>query len=103
MEPAFIDLMQKAKIRTKGAVIALSDSELANMRKRILEAGEMEKWPENGLRHSFGSYHLGAYENAPLTSLQIGHTDPTTTLNHYARAVSKTDALKWWKLGEMRK
>ena len=99
MEPAFIRVMQKTKNPQKGAIFNLSDSELAGMRKRILDAGKMDKWPENGLRHSFGSYHLGAFENAPLTSLQIGHTDPATTLNHYARAVSKSDALKWWKLG----
>ncbi len=99
MEAAFIRIMKRTNIKSKGPIVKLFDHELAAMRERIVKAGNMDKWPENGLRHSFGSYHLGAFENAPLTSLQIGHTNPSMTLNHYARAVSKSDALRYWALG----
>ena len=32
------------------------------------------EWPENGLRHSFASYHLAHFQSAETLALQMGHT-----------------------------
>jgi integrase len=56
------------------------------------------KWPHNGLRHSFGTYHLAAFRNAGETAIQMGHRgSPSMLLEHYDRGdISEKDALKWW-------
>jgi integrase len=32
------------------------------------------EWPENGLRHSYASYHLAHFQSAEMLALQMGHT-----------------------------
>jgi len=52
-------------------------------------------WPPNCLRHSFASYHLALYEDAPKTAFQLGHSSPAMVYRAYARAVRKEDARAW--------
>jgi len=33
---------------------------------------KLDKWPDNGLRHSFGSYHFARHNNASLTAAEMG-------------------------------
>jgi integrase len=57
-------------------------------------------WPYDGLRHSYGTYHLYAFEDAGKTSLQMGHKgNPRMLHNHYkSDAVEREDAMAWWGL-----
>ena len=56
-------------------------------------------WPKNGLRHSFASYHFGAFKNAPLTSAMLGHHSSTATFEkRYKKRVTPSDAAKYWTL-----
>ena len=32
----------------------------------------LAKWPQNGLRHSFASYHLAKFQDAPANSARFG-------------------------------
>lgn len=54
------------------------------------------RWEPDCMRHSFGSYHMAAYENAGKTALQMGHREIDTTFEHYRRAVRKEDATRFW-------
>lgn len=57
------------------------------------------RWPHNVLRHSFGSYHLAAFEDAPRTAAQLGHAGDTSQLfNHYRALVRRNDAKEYWKI-----
>lgn len=56
------------------------------------------RWEHDCMRHSFGSYHLAAYENAGKTSLQMGHRSLGMLFEHYRRAVRKEDALQFWAI-----
>lgn len=72
-----------------------------NQRKRLdsLKAKvKIEPWPENGLRHSFGSYHLAAYGDAIKTAAQMGHRDPGVLHAHYKALVTKAEAERFWAL-----
>lgn len=60
--------------------------------------GKIEKWPQDGMRHSYASYHLAQHKNAPLTSLQMGHTSPQMLFNHYRNLVLAADAERYWKI-----
>ena len=62
------------------------------------EHGKIEKWPQDGLRHSYASYHLAKHQNAPQTSLQMGHTSPHMLFNHYRNLVLAGDADRYWAL-----
>jgi integrase len=63
------------------------------------EAAGLVPWPDNALRHSFGSYHLKHFGNDALTRLQMGHwRDSTVLFGHYRRAVTRRNAERYWKL-----
>ena len=54
-------------------------------------------WPANALRHSFASYHLAKFENAPQLSLYMGNT-PRMIFDHYDGAVEEEAAETYWKI-----
>ena len=62
------------------------------------EAGVTE-WPQNGLRHSFGSYHLEAHGNTMATAAMMGHRDSGAMLfDHYRQLVRPEAAAAYWKI-----
>lgn len=64
----------------------------------LRKAAGLETWPLNGLRHSFGSYHLALYGDAVKTAGQMGHRSSDVIHNHYKALVLKTEADRFWKL-----
>jgi integrase len=73
-----------------------------NFRKHFESARETAgtvPWPDNALRHSFGSYHLKRFSNNAHTRLQMGHwRDSTVLFNHYRRAVTRRNAERYWNI-----
>ena len=65
---------------------------------KIREQSEL-CWAHDITRHSYGSYHLGAFRNAGDTAEQMGHLSSTSMLfRHYRRAVRQDDAEEYWKI-----
>lgn len=64
----------------------------------LLEAAGIEKWPENGLRHSFASYHLAHFNNSDSTAYQMGHRSTELVHRYYKALVLKGEAEKYWNL-----
>jgi integrase len=56
------------------------------------------KWPSNALRHSYASYHLAAFKDAPALSLELGHVRPQTVFAHYREVVTPAEAQKFWRI-----
>jgi integrase len=56
------------------------------------------KWPENGLRHSYASYHLAHFQSAEKLALQMGHTTSRLIFDHYREVVTPEDAQRYWGL-----
>jgi hypothetical protein len=73
-----------------------------NFRKHfdsVRSAASIVPWPDNALRHSYGSYHLKHFGNDALTRLQMGHwRDSAVLFGHYRRAVTRRNAERFWKL-----
>jgi integrase len=69
----------------------------ARMSEDRRRAGILE-WPSNALRHSFASYHLAAFRDAPALSLELGHMRPQTVFAHYREVVTPSEAQKFWKI-----
>jgi integrase len=70
-----------------------------NIRK-IREAAQckigLTQWPQDGLRHSYASYHLAHFKNINELATQMGHTDTKLIFRHYRRVVSKSQAVDYW-------
>jgi len=73
----------------------------ANLRrKQVLDrqrAGLLGDWPQNALRHSFGSYQLARFRDASALALQMGNS-PTIIFRHYRELVKPADAARYWSL-----
>ncbi|MDD5198993.1 MAG: hypothetical protein PHC88_04260 [Terrimicrobiaceae bacterium] len=61
--------------------------------------GWQDGWPEDVLRHSFGSYHLAKHQNAALTAEQMGHQNARMLYRHYREVVKdEADIEEYWAL-----
>jgi integrase len=60
-------------------------------------AGLRENWPNNALRHSFGSYHLAHFKDAPALALQMGNS-PDVIFRHYRELVKPKEAKRYWQI-----
>jgi integrase len=61
-------------------------------------AAGITEWPQNGLRHSFASYHLANFKNAAATALECGHHDSRVTFSHYRQLVRPREAERFWSI-----
>jgi integrase len=80
----------------KGRIVDAKDFR-ANLDALKADAGILV-WPHNGLRHSFGSYHLAKHQDANKTAGQMGHRDSNIVHNHYKALVLKSETDKYWNL-----
>lgn len=67
--------------------------------KEDRERAGLLHWPQNALRHSFGSYHLAHFRSAAETALELGHTNALITFRHYRELVPPGEAERFWKIG----
>ena len=68
-------------------------------RKRAADLGALtRKWPSNALRHSFASYYLARFDDAPKLALQLGHIGQDIIFRHYREVVTRAEASRYWKI-----
>ena len=75
----------------------------SNFRKQFNTAREASglsgtKWPKNGLRHSFASYHAEHFKDAGKLAAEMGHTTPAVVFQHYRELVEPEDAARYWNV-----
>jgi integrase len=72
-----------------------------NLQRKINEdrerAGLRAEWPQNALRHSFGSYYLAQFGDAAKLALEMGNS-PATIFKHYRQLVKPKQAERYWKI-----
>jgi hypothetical protein len=72
-----------------------------NLQRKINDQRERAElhaeWPQNALRHSFGSYHLAQFNDAAKLALEMGNS-PATIFRHYRQLVKPKQAERYWKL-----
>jgi hypothetical protein len=59
---------------------------------------QLKAWPNNGLRHSFASYHLAHLGDAARLALELGHTNQELLFRHYRELVTPDQAEKYWSI-----
>jgi integrase/recombinase XerD len=55
-------------------------------------------WPHDALRHSFASYHLAKFQNAPALALELGHQSNALIFSNYRRRVTELEANEYFNL-----
>jgi integrase len=65
---------------------------------RAREGAGIDEWPQNALRHSFASYHLAKFNDAPALALELGHTSAYLVFQHYRQLVRPKQAERYWKI-----
>jgi integrase len=81
-----------------GRIFPFSHRVYYNKVERLREAVGLEHWPNNGLRHSFASYHLAKHQNAPQLALEMGHTTPRMIFDNYREVVTPDEASSYWTI-----
>ena len=81
-----------------GKVYTLSPQFYHKSCAQLARAAGLKRWPRNGLRHSFVSYHLALHQNAPALSLHMGHTGPAMLFANYRELVTPQDAERYWAI-----
>jgi integrase len=81
-----------------GTVCSLSHQRYHFECARAAREAGLSRWPKNGLRHSFASYHLSYHQNAPELSLHMGHTSPRQLFEAYREVVTKEAAARYWAI-----
>jgi integrase len=59
---------------------------------------QLVPWPHDGLRHSFGSYHLAHFKDAARTALEMGHRSTAMLFEHYRARVPDKAAAEWFAI-----
>lgn len=78
-----------------GPVVS-SHSTLRRRRREAARASEID-WSQDVLRHSFGSYALGAGHGTNTVADWMGNS-PRILLSHYRELVTPEDAAEFWEL-----
>jgi len=60
-------------------------------------AGVLDEWPENALRHGYGSYHLAHFKDEKALALEMGNS-PDVIFARYRERVTPGDAARYWKI-----
>ena len=59
-------------------------------------------WPNNALRHSYGTYRVAATGEVGRVALEMGNSE-AVILQRYHKAVSEAEAAKWWAISKKSK
>lgn len=96
LEPAKQDKAAKAKVWPFRGLRLFSEARhRCGWKCWIFRTGR--KWPDNALRHSFGSYHLAHFKDAARTALEMGHTTTAMLFAHYRALVTPAAAAEYWE------
>lgn len=104
-----VDMTEPLKRRSKffagcrGLIVPVKESDFYEERrdlvKRLRKARQLQ-WkffPENSLRHSFATYHLGRSNNPGTTAYQMG-TSIQLVINTYAVPARRSNWRAWWRI-----
>lgn len=60
------------------------------------QAGLLDGWEGNEMRHSYGSYHLAKHRDAGKTASEMGHTNQQTLFQHYRKLAKAAGAARYF-------
>lgn len=97
MEDALVAWLQPCKAALLNGPLYADTMAFRKRKAELLEVAGIEEWPANGLRHSFGTYHLAKFQSTDKTAHQMGNSADVIH-RHYKALVTKEEAEKFWSL-----
>jgi integrase len=104
MEPALLAWLKTVPPKDRKGPVVPGD--WRRKRAKVMrEAGvatdtaEARQRLQDVFRHSYGSFHLGAFNDIDALKANMGHGHVTTYFNHYHNARLPKEALPWWRIG----
>ena len=111
----FVDLSENAKAwldsyaerggTRSGPVVPFSEAILRTKRRDnwrrvvgVKDGKAAQPWIQTGMRHTFCSAWLAAYQDVNKLVLMSGHDSPTTMWNHYHLAIKEAEAARFWAI-----
>ena len=82
----------------RGLLPGSADATTVNELLRDLAKTAQVKWVQNGLRHSYASYHLAKFKDIARLAYYMGEKDATVIYNHYAQLRTPEEAERFWNL-----
>ena len=65
--------------------------------KAIAESAGIVPWPQNCLRHAFGTYHYAEHKDEALTAYEMGNS-PSVIKQHYVTGITVAESEEFWAL-----
>ena len=65
--------------------------------KALKDLKSVKGWPNDVLRHSYGSYRLAVLDDINKVASEMGNS-PEVIIQNYRRPVSKAEGKKWFKI-----
>jgi integrase len=82
---------------TDGKILKLSERQLRDCRTAARKLTGID-WIQDGMRHSFASYHVAMYEDTGITALRMGHLGTMVLQRHYLAGIPKETAAQFWAI-----
>jgi integrase len=95
---AWLELYQERGGTFEGKVCPYSGEELRQHRVTNWKAAGIEKWIQQGMRHTFCSNHLAYFKKVDELVLQSGHDSVDTMWRNYHKGVTDKEAKKFWAI-----
>jgi integrase len=84
--------------KASGPIFPMSEGKASQAITAASKAAGMTSWPKDGLRHSFGSYHLAAHDNAALTARQMGHASTDMVYSNYNNRRTREEGIAFFNI-----
>jgi integrase len=84
--------------KASGPIFPMSEGKASAAITAAAKAAGMTSWPKDGLRHSFGSYHLAAHDNAALTARLLGHTNTDMVYSNYNNRRTREEGVAFFNI-----
>lgn len=84
--------------KTEGRVTSFTESQLRTHRKANWKSAGIERWPQQGMRHTFCTFWLAMHKDVNRLVLMSGHDDADTMWRHYHRGATEAEAAAFWAL-----
>jgi integrase len=96
MEPVLLKWLELVKNTLKPGQPIIHAAKLRRNKQSFVEAAKVQ-WKDNGLRHSFGTYHVAMWHSIDNTANQMGNS-VAVIHKHYRALVEPSEAEKFWNL-----
>ena len=95
--PALFSFLEPLKDKLASGQVEIIGPTFRRNRNELVEAAGLSEWKGNGLRHSFGTYHLASFRDDSETANQMGNSIEMVH-KHYKAVATKEQAQRFWNL-----